>query len=65
VYVSDGKNAAKGWILVEVFNGIKDSSELWLFDAINWDRKPICKIALPSLVPLSFKGIWTSDKLRA
>ena len=50
----------QGWILTEVFNGDLSRSEFWIFDAANLDADPVCKLALPEVVPFGFHGTWQS-----
>ena len=49
---------AQGFILTVVYDGNSDSSELWIFDANNLDKEPVCKLRLPSVIPPGFHGTW-------
>ncbi|MBF2018393.1 MAG: carotenoid oxygenase family protein [Rivularia sp. T60_A2020_040] len=49
---------AQGWILTVVYNGNSDSSEVWIFDADNLDKQPVCKLNLPMVIPPGFHGTW-------
>ena len=60
IYAPDGSNPDRGWILTVVFDGDRCKSEVWIFDAAHLDAEPICKLALPSVVPFSFHGTWKS-----
>jgi len=54
------ENHSQGWILTEVFDGDSCSSEVWIFDADHLDAEPICRLALPSVIPFGFHGTWKS-----
>lgn len=58
IYAPDRENPEQGWILTVVFNGNSESSEVWIFDPAHLDDEPICKLALPSVVPIGFHGAW-------
>lgn len=58
IYAPDNQNASQGWILAVVFNGDNSSSEVWIFDADRLNAEPVCRLALPSVVPLGFDGTW-------
>lgn len=51
-------NARQGWILTVVFDGNTDSSEVWIFDRDKLDGEPVCKLGLPTVVPIGFHGTW-------
>lgn len=56
IYASDAENSEQGWILTEVFN--RERTEVWIFDATHLDAEPVCKLALPQVVPFGFHGTW-------
>jgi carotenoid cleavage dioxygenase-like enzyme len=60
IYAPDAENHNQGWILTEVFDSDSCSSEVWIFDADHLDAEPICRLALPSVVPFGFHGTWKS-----
>jgi carotenoid cleavage dioxygenase-like enzyme len=60
IYVEDCDNQNQGWVLTVVYNGNQDCSEVWIFDADKLDEEAVCKLALPSVIPLSFHGTWRS-----
>lgn len=49
---------AQGWILTVVYDGNSDNSQIWIFDADNLDKQPVCKLSLPSVIPPGFHGTW-------
>ncbi len=49
---------AHGFILNVVYDGNSDSSEVWIFDAERLNEEPVCKLALPSVIPPGFHGTW-------
>ena len=58
IYATDATNPEQGWILTIVFDGESDRSEIWIFDEAHLDAEPICKLALPTALPLGFQAIW-------
>ncbi|HEY9847762.1 MAG TPA: carotenoid oxygenase family protein [Candidatus Caenarcaniphilales bacterium] len=58
LYAADAENPQQGWVLTVVFDGNRDSSEVWIFDAEQLDAEPVCRLALPSVVPFGFHGTW-------
>lgn len=57
LHVTD--KVGKGWILVVVFDVIAHRSELHILDSDTLGD-PICRIALPSIIPIGFHGTWQS-----
>ncbi len=57
IYAADPQNPAKGWILTVVFDGNRSSSEVWVFESDRFDE-PVCRLALPSVIPMGFHGTW-------
>ncbi|MGB7251180.1 MAG: carotenoid oxygenase family protein [Phormidesmis sp.] len=60
LYVADRLNLERGWLIEVVYSALADRSELWIFDAQRLD--PVCKLALPGVVPLGFHGTWQTAK---
>jgi carotenoid cleavage dioxygenase-like enzyme len=58
IYVEDCDNSKQGWVVTVVYNGNQDCSEVWIFDADKLDEEAVCKLALPSVIPLGFHGTW-------
>ncbi|MEH2398716.1 carotenoid oxygenase family protein [Nostoc sp.] len=54
----DTQNPEQGWVLTVVYDGNSHSSEVWVFDSDRLDAEPVCKLALPSVIPHSFHGTW-------
>ncbi len=40
--------------------GDRECSEVWVFDSDRLDSEPVCRLALPSIVPMGFHGTWRS-----
>lgn len=57
-YAPDAQNSGQGWVLTIVFDGNHNSSEVWIFDAGCLDAGPVCRLALPSVIPLGYHGTW-------
>lgn len=58
IYAPKPENPDLGWIVTVVYDGNTDTSEVWVFDSDKLDEEPICKLALPSVIPLGFHGTW-------
>ncbi|NET29688.1 carotenoid oxygenase family protein [Okeania sp. SIO1I7] len=56
IYAPDAEDSHKGWVLTVIFDGERNCSEVWIFDASNLDAEPICQLALPKVVPMDFHG---------
>lgn len=50
----------RGWLISTVFNAQDDRSEVWIHEAESQLTEPICRIALPEIIPLGFHGTWRS-----
>jgi carotenoid cleavage dioxygenase-like enzyme len=58
IYAPDVENSEQGWLLTTVFNSSANSSEICIFDAKHLQPEPICRLALPHIIPLAFAGVW-------
>ncbi len=60
LFAPDPTNPDKGYIITVVFDGDRECSEVWIFDSDRLDAEPVCRLALPSIVPMGFHGTWRS-----
>jgi carotenoid cleavage dioxygenase-like enzyme len=58
IYAKDALNPEQGWVLTVVYDGNSDTSEVWVFDSDALDEEPVCRLGLPSVIPLGFHGQW-------
>jgi len=58
IYIPDAWNTEQGWVLTVVYDGGVDRSEVWVYDSKSMDDEPVCKLELPSVVPMGFHGTW-------
>ncbi|NJP10005.1 MAG: hypothetical protein HC866_11420 [Leptolyngbyaceae cyanobacterium RU_5_1] len=58
IYAPDANDPQRGWILTIVFDGNTNCSEVWILNADQLEEQPVCRLALPAIVPLSFHGTW-------
>ncbi|WP_310427936.1 carotenoid oxygenase family protein [Chamaesiphon sp. VAR_48_metabat_135_sub] len=58
LYIPDALNPDRGWIMTVVYDGNNDRSEVWIFDFDRLTEAPICRLALPGVIPFSFHGTW-------
>ncbi len=45
-------------MITVVFDGDRECSEVWVFDSDRLEQEPVCRLALPSIVPMGFHGTW-------
>ena len=60
LHVSDRLTPESGWLLDVVYNATAERSELWILDAQTLGE-PVCRLALPGIVPLGFHGTWQAS----
>lgn len=59
LYAVDQHNPEQGWILTLVYDGNQHQSEVWIFAADRLQDEPVCRLELPSVIPLGFHGTWS------
>lgn len=60
IYAPDAENTEQGWIITVVYDSKTDQSEVWIFDSDRLDDAPVCRLALPEVIPIGFHGTWKS-----
>jgi carotenoid cleavage dioxygenase-like enzyme len=58
VIAPDADDPTRLWLISVVYDGNADAGEVWVFDAAALPAGPVCVLALPEVVPLSFHGCW-------
>jgi all-trans-8'-apo-beta-carotenal 15,15'-oxygenase len=58
IYAPDPESPNRGWILTVVYDGQQDQSEVQIFASDRLDDVPVCRLALPEVIPLGFHGTW-------
>ncbi|MBE9115282.1 carotenoid oxygenase family protein [Lusitaniella coriacea LEGE 07157] len=58
IYAPDALNPQQGWLLTVVYNGDRDSGEVWIYDRDRLQEEPVCKLQLPHPIPIGFHGTW-------
>jgi carotenoid cleavage dioxygenase-like enzyme len=58
IYAPDALNPDQGWIVTVVYDGNSHTSEVWVFDERSLNEEPVCRLGLPSVVPMGFHGTW-------
>lgn len=58
IHVVDRHDNSKGWIITVIYDGAADRSEVWIYDCDRLDAEPVCRLGLPSVVPMGFHGTW-------
>jgi all-trans-8'-apo-beta-carotenal 15,15'-oxygenase len=60
IYAVDKNAPNQGWILTLIYDGENHQSEVWIYDSDRLDHAPICRLSLPSVIPMGFHGTWRS-----
>ena len=58
ILVPSKDHPEKGWLLTVVYDGNTDSSEVRIYQSDRLFEPPVCRLALPSVIPHSFHGTW-------
>ena len=58
IFVSGKDNPEQGWLLTVVYDGNTDKSEVRIYESDKLAESPICRLALPSVIPPGFHGTW-------
>ena len=58
IYARDAIDRDRGWILTLVYDGNSHTSAVWIFDSLDLAGAPVCRLGLPSVVPMGFHGTW-------
>jgi all-trans-8'-apo-beta-carotenal 15,15'-oxygenase len=58
IYAPDAYNSDQGWIITVIYDGKTDQSEVWIFDSNRLNDTPVCRLALPEVIPVGFHGTW-------
>ena len=51
-----------GWVMAYVFDADKNSSDVVILNARDFDGEPLATIELPRRVPYGFHGNWLADE---
>ena len=60
IYVASPDNSEAGWLLTVVYDGNQDRSEVRIYQSDRLEDDPLCRLALPSVIPPGFHGTWQS-----
>jgi all-trans-8'-apo-beta-carotenal 15,15'-oxygenase len=61
IYAADKYDETQGWILTVIYDGLNHQSEVWIYNSDGLDDAPVCRLGLPSVVPMGFHGTWKSS----
>ena len=61
IHVVDKYDDSKGWIITVVYDGVADCSEVWIYDRDRLNDAPVCRLGLPSVIPMGFHGTWNNS----
>ena len=60
ILVPSQENSERGWLLTVVYDGNADRSEVRIYQSDRLFDSPLCRLALPSVIPPGFHGTWKS-----
>jgi all-trans-8'-apo-beta-carotenal 15,15'-oxygenase len=60
IHVVDRSDPNRGWILTVIYDGEHHQSEVWIYDCDRLDEPAVCRLGLPSVIPMGFHGTWKS-----
>lgn len=58
IFVPSQDNPEVGWLLTVVYDGNQHQSEVRIYQSDRLFDSPVCRLALPAVVPHSFHGTW-------
>ncbi len=61
IHVVDKYNENRGWIITLIYDGAADCSEVWIYDRDRLNDAPVCRLGLPSVIPMGFHGTWNNS----
>lgn len=64
IYAPDAANPNQGWILTVLYDSNENNSQLWIYDAATLNEDPVCRLALPEIIPLGFHGTWKARDIK-
>ncbi len=62
IHVVDKDDNSKGWIITIIYDGAADRSEVWIYDCDRLNAPPVCRLGLPSVIPMGFHGTWKNAR---
>ena len=62
IFVPNRDNIESGWLITVVYDGNTDKSEVRIYQSDRLqDNEPLCRLALPSVIPPGFHGTWKNN----
>jgi len=58
ILVSTQAKSEHGWLITVVFDGNTEQSDVRIYQSDRLFESPVCRLALPSIIPPSFHGTW-------
>ena len=62
IHVVDKDDDSQGWIITVIYDGVADRSEVWIYDCDRLNDAPVCRLGLPSVIPMGFHGTWKNAR---
>ncbi|MDB9517114.1 carotenoid oxygenase family protein [Roseofilum reptotaenium CS-1145] len=61
LYVPSPETEEKGWVLTVIYHSSSHTSEIWIYDAHHLSDSPVCRLGLPSVIPIGFHGTFANE----
>jgi len=59
-YAPDPEQPDQGWLLTVVYDSQTHTSEVWIYAASRLNDEPLCRLALPDVIPMGYHGCWAA-----
>jgi all-trans-8'-apo-beta-carotenal 15,15'-oxygenase len=60
IFAPHPQDPDQGWILTVVYDAEQCMSQVWIFESEHLSGGPICRLALPQIIPFGFHGTWAA-----
>ncbi len=58
IHIVDKFDESQSWIITVIYDSNRDRSEVWIYASNRLNEPPVCRLALPSVIPMGFHGTW-------
>ncbi len=62
IFAPNPNHLEQGWLLTVVYDSKQHCSEMWIYENQFLQKGPICRLALPEVIPFSFHGTWKAEE---
>lgn len=58
IFVPNPHQPHQGWVLTIIYDAQHHASEVWVYESHRLGDEPVCRLALPGAIAVSFHGTW-------